>query len=338
MPLKLKKRGKYWHISGTVAGREIRRSTGATDKAIAERIRAEIEAAEWTRHLDGPHAHVTFAQAGLAYLESEKPERFLAKIAAHWKDTPLREITPEAIRQSAFKLYPKAKGATRNRQVIVPTQAIINHAAGLGWCSPIKVKRFPGEVKVKEIVTPEWAEKFAAHASPHLGALCFLMLGTGARISQALGLNWRHIDLDRREARIPMSRKNNEEHVVHLPQQVLDALMSIPSNRAPADEVFGYAGRDSVTQPWKSAVTRALLPYRSPHCCRHGFATLMLRAGYDVKTVAARGGWKDASVVLRTYAHAIEDRTVTDAVFRTKTAKKTGAESLDIGNKKEKRS
>lgn len=45
MPLKLKKRGKYWHISGTVSGREIRRSTGTTDKAIAKRIRAEAEAA-----------------------------------------------------------------------------------------------------------------------------------------------------------------------------------------------------------------------------------------------------------------------------------------------------
>lgn len=78
----------------------------------------------------------------------------------------MREITPEAVRQSVFKLYPKAKGATRNRQVIVPTQVIINHAAGLGWCSPMKVK---------EIVTPEWAEAFAAHASlgrvvhPHTG-------------------------------------------------------------------------------------------------------------------------------------------------------------------------
>ncbi|MBC7137239.1 MAG: hypothetical protein H5U17_00605 [Defluviimonas sp.] len=46
----------------------------------------------------------------------------------------------------------------------------------------------------------------------------------------------------------------------------------------------------------------------------------MLRAGFDVKTVAARGGWKDAAIVLKTYAHAIEDRTVTDAVFSTEPA------------------
>ncbi|WP_126977693.1 hypothetical protein [Frigidibacter oleivorans] len=95
----------------------------------------------------------------------------------------MREITGEAVRQSAFTLYPKVKGATRNRQVIAPTQAIINHAAGLGWCAPMKIKRFPVEVKTKTIIDPAWAHAFADHASPHLGALCLFMLGTAARIS-----------------------------------------------------------------------------------------------------------------------------------------------------------
>lgn len=336
MPLKLRKRGRIWHYSGTVAGRVLRRSTGTTDKAIAQRIAAEAEAAEWNRHLDGPHAHVTFAQAALSYLETEKPERFIAPIAGHWKDTRLREITPEAIRQSAFKLYPNAKGATRNRQVIVPTQAIINHAAGLNWCAPMKVKRFPVEAKVKTIIDPAWARGFAAHASPRLGALCIFMLGTAARIGQALGVQWQHLDLQARIARIPMSRKNHEERLAHLPQEVVAALGNIPGNRLPEEFVFGYVARDSVTQPWKNAVERAGLDYRSPHCCRHGFATLMLRAGYDVKTVAERGGWKDASVVLRTYAHAIQDPTITDAVFRTKSAQNGSEKSLNSRNKRRK--
>jgi integrase len=47
---------------------------------------------------------------------------------------------------------------------------------------------------------------------------------------------------------------------------------------------------------------------------RHGFATEMLRAGYDVKTVAHAGGWKDAATVLKTYAHAIRDIRITDAL------------------------
>ncbi|WP_112311846.1 site-specific integrase [Pseudogemmobacter bohemicus] len=338
MSLTTYKRGRIWHYRGTVAGRELRGTTKATDKGIAQRIAAELEAAEWKRHLDGPHAHVTFAQAALAYLEAEKPDRFIAQIAAHWKDTLLREITGEGIRQSAFKLYPTAKGATRNRQVIVPTQAIINHAAGLNWCQPVRVKRFPVEVKVKEIVDPEWAEAFSAHASPHLGALCTFMLGTGARAGQAVALTWGGVDLTAREANVPLSRKNNEEHVVHLAAAVVAALEAIPSNRKPDELVFGYERRDSVWQPWKKAVERAELPYRSPHCCRHGFATLLLRAGVDVKTVAARGGWKDATVVLRTYAHAISDLTVTDAIFRTKSAQNPKIKKSTAGKERKKSS
>lgn len=61
----------------------------------------------------------------------------------------------------------------------------------------------------------------------------------------------------------------------------------------------------------------------------------MLCAGFDVKTVAARGGWKDACVVLRTYAHAIEDRTVTDAIFRTKSAQNESTKRSTISKKGE---
>lgn len=242
----------------------------------------------------------------------------------HWKDTRIRDITPEGVRAAARKLYPTAKGATRNRQVIVPTMAIINYAAELRWCAPIKVKRFPVEVKVKVFITPEWAEAFAAHASPHLGALCLFMLGTGARISEALRVTWRDVDLVARTVMIGQT-KNGLQRKAHLQARVVAALANIPSNRRPADPVWHYTERSAVSQVWANAERRAGLDHRSPHCCRHGFATLMLRAGYDVKTVAKMGGWKDPSIVLRTYAHAIEDRTVTDAVFDTKLTRRRKA-------------
>ncbi len=314
MPVKIYRRGDIWHFRGTVAGRRLRGSTGTADKAVAQRIASEAEAREWKRHLDGPEAHVTFAQAAIAYRAAEKPTRFLDKIEDHWKDTAIRSITAEGIRASARKLYPTAKGATRNRQVIVPTMAIINYAAELRWCPPIKVKRFPVEVKEKIFVTPEWAEAFAAHSSPHLGALCLFMLGTGARISEALRVTWGDVDLTARTVLIGQT-KNGLQRKAHLQARLIVALANIGGNRQPDAPVWSYTDRSAVTQVWANAEARAKLDHRSPHCCRHGFATLMLRAGYDVKTVAKMGGWKDATVVLRTYAHAIEDRTVTDAVF-----------------------
>lgn len=51
----------------------------------------------------------------------------------------MRDITAGAIRQSAITLYPGTSGATMNRQVIVPTQAVINHAADMGLCDGLQV-------------------------------------------------------------------------------------------------------------------------------------------------------------------------------------------------------
>jgi len=50
----------------------------------------------------------------------------------------------------------------------------------------------------------------------------------------------------------------------------------------------------------------------TPHCCRHGFATGLLRAGVDPVTVAKLGGWKSPAHVFATYGHASDDRTLTN--------------------------
>src|SRR5688500_19027979 len=131
MPLKIYRREEVWHYRGTVAGRRLRGTTGTADKATAERIAAEREARQWRGHLDGPEAVLTFAQAAILYRKAGKPTRFLTLIEDYWKDTPVRLITIGAVRQSAIELFPNASGATRNRQVVVVTQAIINHAAEL---------------------------------------------------------------------------------------------------------------------------------------------------------------------------------------------------------------
>lgn len=317
MPLTIKKRGQVWHYSGTVAGRRLRGSTGTADKKLAERIAAEKEHRQWQRRLDGPGAGLTMAQAFISYLDAGKSDRFIDKIAAYWRDTPVSDVTAGAIRQAAMTLYPNASNATRNRQVIVPTVAAINHCAELEWCSRIKVKRFKVTTKPKDFATAEWVAAFEAHASPHLGALCRFMFETGARVGEAVALTWADIDMHDKTARIRQT-KVSVERDARLTPNALVALANIPSNRNPEERVFGYLGRDSVAQPWNAAVKRAGIQKLNRHSCRHGFATAMLRAGIDAKTVAKWGGWKDVRVLLETYAHAIDDPSVVDDVFGTK--------------------
>jgi integrase len=271
---------------------------------------------------------MTFAHAALAYRDLGKPDRFLAPVERHFGKTPLRNITGETIRAAARKLYPTQADATRNRQVIGPASAIINHAAKLRWCAPLSVERFKVASKVKVPATAEWVAAFAAQAVadglPHLGALALFMFGTGARIGEATALTWADLDLGQTVAVIRQTKVNDTRRA-HLPPPVVAAIANIPSNRNPDDKAFRYAGRESVTQVWRNVIGRAGIDYLSPHSCRHGFATAMLRAGVDVKTVAYLGGWKDAATVLRTYAHARTDPGLTDAVFGTKLTQGAGA-------------
>lgn len=316
MPVKLYRRGTIWHYRGTVAGRRIRGSTETADKARAQRIASEKENAEWNRHLDGPGATLTFADGAIAYRLAGKSTRFLDRVEDHWKDTLVTAITEQAVKRAAIKLYPNAGAATRNRQVIVPTQAVINHCADEEWCPRIRVRRFKVVTRIKQPATLAWVNAFVAASSEHLGALCMFMFGTGARIGEATALKWADVDLHARTALIRQT-KVGDERLAHLPPPLLAAIANIPSNRNPDDYVFKYLDRENVRQVWDAAVKRAGIAKLSPHCCRHGFATTMLHKGIDVKTVAKMGGWKDVATLVKTYAHAMGDRTVTNAVFDT---------------------
>lgn len=314
MPIKIFRRGEVWHYRGTVSGRRLRGSTGTTNKETAARYISTLETQEWKRGFDGPQAVLTFAQAAMLYRSSGKSTRFLDRIEDYWKDTLVKDITRGGIRQSAQTLYPNASGATRNRQVIVPTQAIINHAAESELCAHVKVKRFKIETKVKTPATLEWIRAFASCASPHLGGLALFMFLTGARISEALQVQWSDIDLQGKNVLIRQS-KIGAERRANLPRPLVVALANIePMKGRP---VFLYRHRSDCIRVWRTAVKRAGIEPLSFHCCRHGFATALLRAGIDPLTVAKLGGWKTARHVFETYGHAKDDPTLTDLIADT---------------------
>lgn len=253
----------------------------------------------------------------MLYRQAEKPTRFLAKIEDYWKDTAVKGITSGAVRQAAIALHPKAGAATRNRQVIVPTQAVINHAAKLDLCRHLKVQRFPVVTKTKEPATWEWVQKFMAVASPHLGALACFMFLTGARISEALDVRWEDVSLHDRRAIIRQGKLGGEERRAHMPPVLVAAIANIPSNRQPEAKVFQYSSRDTAKPLWRAACKRAGVKQLSYHACRHGFATAMLHSGVDPITVAKLGGWKDAKHVFVTYGHAMADDTLADRITGT---------------------
>lgn len=320
MPLKLYRRGQIWHYRGKVAGRYLRGSCETADKDTASRKAAKIEADGWKCHFDGPQSVLTFSQAALLYRGAGKPVRFLERIEDYWKDTLVKDINPGGIRQMAMTLYPKASNATRNRQAIVPCQAIINNAAESELCPFIRVKKFKVEKKIKPPFTLSWVNAFCEQANPYLGALALFMFSTGARISEALAVRWEHVDLQQRTILIPKS-KISEQRIVHLPPRVLAAIANL--EKVPNRSIFWYRTRGSMRGQWLKTIKLAGIKTMMAHSGRHGFATTALRKGIDPKTAAKLGGWKSIRLFMETYAHAIDDITLNEAVFDTPTTQPT---------------
>lgn len=316
MPLKLYQRNGVWHYRGTVGPAErrsrLRGSCKTSDKDIAARQIAEIEANYWKGHFDGPGAILTFNRAAQLYRAAGKSDRFLSRVEAHFKNTLVKDITAGTIRQMAIELYPKCSGASRNRQGIVPAQAVINFAAESELCSPIKVRRFKVESKVKEPVTLEWLRAFGPEASPVIEALAWFMFLTGARVGEAIDVQWKDVTLKAGTVLIRQS-KVSAERVSHLPLPLIAMLSNLP--RIEGRPVFVYQHPDDIVRAWHGAIKRAGIKRLTPHSCRHGFATGLLRRGVDVTTVAYLGGWKTPAQVLKTYGHALKDITLTDRLI-----------------------
>jgi integrase len=315
MPLKIYRRkgGTVWQYRGTLAGHRQRGSTGTSDKETAQRIASSIEDKFWKRGLDGKEKGLTWPKAVALYVGAGKSSRFLLRLTSYWKDARIADINGGGIRQSAIDLYPKAKNSTRNRQVIVPTLAVINHCAELGLCQHMRMKRFKVETKIKKPVTLEWINAFRANADRmDIGALALFMFATGARISEALAVRWDDIDFRKRTVLIRQS-KLGSERIAHLPSDIFLALANLPRDRKP----FAFAGHSSALAAWNRAVSAAGIEPLTFHSCRHGFATALNDKGIGVKTIAKLGGWKSAQHLFQTYLHSNEDATLTDRIFET---------------------
>lgn len=314
MPLKLYRRNGIWNYRGTVGpdGRRqrMRGSCHTENKDIAARYASEIEKKYWDGHFDGPSAVLTFRRAAALYRAAGKSDPCLPRVEEYFTNTLVKDINSGVVRQMAHELFGHCTGSSRNRLAITPTQAVINHAAESNLCQPIRIKRFEMEKTEKEPATLAWVKSFQGAALPHLGAYALFMFLTGCRPSEALAVD-REKDLDLAAATVVIREtKVGTTRVAHLPPMLVAELANLPET--PGRPLFFYRRYKDMRWSWHNTIAKAGIPVRTPHCCRHGFATELLRRGVDVVTVAWLGGWASPAQVLKTYGHAIKKRDMTN--------------------------
>lgn len=321
MPIRLVRRPKspYWIMRGTVRGIRVEESTGVANKKIAEEIRAKRESEIITQSVHGRAATATFAQAALSYLENGGNKRFLDEVLDHFGTIPLAKIDLDAIERGARKVYPNVSDATRNRQFFTPVSAVLRHAATRKMCSPLIIerpKKPPGRIRW---IAPEEAELLILACNDWLRPLIVFLLYTGARIGEALWLDWRDIDLNRGHVIFPVDpsegrrTKNNEPRGVPLHPRVRAALANLPHRKGAVfrrPDGMPYAkhsgeprgASDGIRKAFSGACRRAGIRDFTVHDCRHTWATWHYAQNRDVLALQRLGGWKTLAMVTR-YAH-----------------------------------
>lgn len=250
----------------------------------------------------------TFAEAAASYMEHGGNRQYFQKILERIGATALTAIFPFDIRELAKELFPTQSNATRNRCVITPVRAVCYHAYDRGWGPVVRIRNFKEErPKRKKAASQAWLHAFVRQCEedglPHVAALILFMSQTGARVSEAIALRWKEVDLVGRTALL-VKTKTDRNSTRFLTDQLVSRLYKLAEVAEPDARVFGYRCRHSVNERIQAVCKRAKISYKPSHTCgRHAFANNTLSMGIDIKSIMDAGGWRSPAVFLGTYAN-----------------------------------
>lgn len=142
--------------------------------------------------------------------------------------------------------------------------------------------------------------------SPFVVAAIRLLVLTGARKSEILTLQWKHVDTERSCLRLPDSKTGAK--VIPLGAAALEALSGIPRIENNPYVLPGSDGRHFVglQKAWERIRERAGLEDVRLHDLRHSFASVAVSGGDSLYLVSKVLGHRQVSTTQR-YAHLSDD-------------------------------
>jgi integrase len=155
----------------------------------------------------------------------------------------------------------------------------------------------------------------------------FLFL-SGCRMSEAIGLQWKHVDFERGEIciceslaqrkdgngyeRVRKSTKTGSVRFLEINAELAKLLEQVsPASKNSEDLVFknpagtSHIDSNNFRDRWKKVLAAANIPYRRPHVIRHSFASHAIEQGCPLTGVAYLLGHSDTRMVAQTYGHLI---------------------------------
>jgi integrase len=143
--------------------------------------------------------------------------------------------------------------------------------------------------------------------SPYYAAAIKLLVFTGARLGEILGLQWQWIDFERGEVWLPDSKTGAK--TLHLPPPALAVLAELPRVEGNPHVIVGGvtgAALINLEKPWRAIRKSAGLDNVRLHDLRHSFASIAASGGMGLPIIGKMLGHTQAQTTQR-YAHLASD-------------------------------
>lgn len=143
--------------------------------------------------------------------------------------------------------------------------------------------------------------------SPYAPAAVKLLVFTGARLSEVLGLRWEWVDFEHGEARLPDSKTGAK--TLHLPPPAMAVLADLPRLDGNPFVIAGSVAGESLVnlqRPWRQIREAAGLDDVRLHDLRHAFASVAANSGMGLPIIGKMLGHTQAATTQR-YAHLASD-------------------------------
>jgi len=204
-------------IRGTHYGVVVDKSAGTRSRTEAEKVKKAWEAKIFAEvhGLIPPEQRHTFADAAESWLRSGGDATlyfYFDKVVTALGETLLKEITPGKIREQAKTLFPTQKNSTINRGYFALVSVILNHAATERMMTPLKIKPLKVKKQPLDWHTPETIEALI-EAAEDIAPLITFLVGTGARTSEAMRLDWSNISREGRRVTFWTTKANRPRSV-----------------------------------------------------------------------------------------------------------------------------
>ena len=322
------KRGKIWYIGYSVNGRLIREAIGESRKfaeIVLGKKRADVRE---NRFLDVKKTEkIKFEDFAKTFIElhsklnkrprvARRDEQLVNHLTKYFLGKYLYEITPRHIEEyKKTRKEAKRKGgktiaaATVNRELAC-LKCMFNKAITWGKAenNPVKkVDLFKENNSRTRYLEKEQIPGLLDNAAPHLKPILILALFTGMRKSEILTLQWKNINIQQGVIYL-LHTKNGERREVLMNNVVKKTLIAVPKN---PDSPYIFCHENgkpylNVRKSFDAVLKKCGIIDFKFHDLRHTFASQLVMAGIDLKTVQELLGHKSIEMTLR-YSHLSPD-------------------------------